>query len=208
MPPKNNTKLGYTSAKKSHYDSILVLLLLACFSGCGGSNDATTSPPLAVTPPVVSPPTVNPPSEDDVCNSQTSEVNWQALMNKDCDDLADYSLFIDSSIPTASPRAPGHLYHLSTELFSNYASKYRFLFIPQGLSFDYQANVRMTPPVGSVLVKTFALPYDTSLSGSENEILIETRLLIHRETGWTALTYQWQNQQAKLLIAGLILNMK
>ena len=202
MPQKYIVSLPCTSSKKARFASIVVLLSLGCFSGCGGGSNDTSAPSVTPTPPVVSPPTINPPSKDEICNSQTTEVNWQALMNKDCDNLADYSLFIDPSNPTASPRTPGYLYQLSTELFSNYASKYRFLFIPQGLSFNYQANERMTPPVGSVLVKTFALPYDTSLSGSENEILIETRLLIHRETGWTALTYQWKNQQATLLVAG------
>ena len=201
MPQKYIRNLANLSVKNGRLITALILAL-ACLYGCGDRNSETEIPPVTITPPIIIPPMVNPPSEDDVCKNQTTEVNWQALMNKDCEDLADYSLFIDPSIPTASPRTPGFLYQLSTELFSNYASKYRFLFIPQGLSFNYQANARMTPPVGSVLVKTFALPYDTSLTGRENEVLIETRLLIHRETGWTALTYQWKNQQAKLIITG------
>ncbi|WP_208764188.1 SO2930 family diheme c-type cytochrome [Shewanella aestuarii] len=123
-------------------------------------------------------------------------------MSQDCQTLSDYGLFIDPSNPTQHPRSPGVLYQLSTELFSNYASKYRFLFLPQGAVIDYQAKGVMSLPVGSVLVKTFALPYDTQVNSAENELLIETRLLIHRETGWTALVYQWQNQQAELIIAG------
>ncbi|MCL1143909.1 SO2930 family diheme c-type cytochrome [Shewanella gaetbuli] len=178
-------------------NSYLALLCITLsVTGCGGSEDA--EPPKLAEPLPETPPA----ETTDVCQAQSTTVNWQALMSKDCQNLHDYSLFIEPSNPTSDPRAPGQLYQLSTELFSNYASKYRFIFIPENSTFNFSATERMEPPVGSVLVKTFALPYDTQVSGKGNEVLIETRLLIHRETGWTALTYQWQDQQANLVIAG------
>lgn len=44
--------------------------------------------------------------------------------------------------------------------------------------------------VETVLVKTFSMPTDTANRGV-HETHIETRLLIHRTDGWTALPYYW-----------------
>ncbi|WP_153916058.1 SO2930 family diheme c-type cytochrome [Shewanella sp. TC10] len=116
--------------------------------------------------------------------------------------LSDYSLFVEPTKPTEAPRAPGINYQLSTELFSNYASKYRFVFLPENQQMKFMPQQVFQLPVGSVLVKSFALPFDTQSTGENNEKLIETRLMIHREAGWTALTYQWQQDNAELIIAG------
>ncbi|GAA4886312.1 SO2930 family diheme c-type cytochrome [Ferrimonas pelagia] len=123
-------------------------------------------------------------------------------MSEDCPSLSDYSLFVDPTQPTRDPRQPGQQYLLTAELFSDHASKYRYLFLPQASTMEYQDSEVISMPVGTVLVKSFALPADTGLSGANNETLIETRLLIHRESGWVALPYVWQDQQAKLALAG------
>lgn len=177
---------------KTHLLLSIVLAAMSLLSACGG-GDGQESSDQSPTPP---------PTAEGTCEQQSSQVNWAALMKEDCPRLSQYGLFNDPANPTAQPRAPGLSYQLATQLFSNYATKYRFIYLPAGQSMQYQAQDAFDLPVGTVLVKTFSLPLDTALSGSANETLIETRLLIHREQGWTSLVYQWQQGEAKLLSTG------
>ncbi|MGL5392579.1 MAG: SO2930 family diheme c-type cytochrome, partial [Shewanella sp.] len=178
---------------KTHLLLSALLAAISLLSACGGGDGQESSAP---TPP---PP---PPSPEGACEQQSAQVNWTALMTQDCPRLSQYGLFSDPSNPTAQPRAPGVGYQLATQLFSNYATKYRFIYLPAGKTIQYQAQEVFDLPVGTVLVKTFSLPLDTALSGIANETLVETRLLIHRELGWTSLAYQWQQGEAKLLSTG------
>lgn len=142
------------------------------------------------------------PAETDDCGGTTSGVNWGALLNENCPKLSDYNLFADRTDPTRNPNSGGIPYDLSTQLFTDYASKYRFVFIPEGEKATYSEDEVLDFPVGSVLVKTFAMPADTANRG-QNELLIETRLLIHREDGWVARPYYWDTEaDATLAIAG------
>ncbi|MBY6188042.1 hypothetical protein KUV89_15590 [Marinobacter hydrocarbonoclasticus] len=178
----------------------LYLPLILGLLSCGGGGDSASAP--APTEPPPPPPITDDP--DTACDDTTSEVNWQALLSENCELLSQYGLFIDPAIPTRDPRQPGELYQLTTALFSDYASKYRFLFLPPGDQMAYHDTETFDMPVGTVLVKTFALPYDTALSGDDNERLIETRLLIHREAGWVALPYLWQGTDAEFTPAGTL----
>ncbi|MBY5994179.1 SO2930 family diheme c-type cytochrome [Ferrimonas balearica] len=180
----------------------LLIPLILGLASCGGGGDSTPEPTPPEPPPVT--PDPDPPTADSPCDATTSEVNWEALMQENCERLSQYGLFVDSAIPTRDPRQPGELYQLTTALFSDYASKYRFLFLPPGSQMTYHDTETLGLPVGTVLVKTFALPSDTALSGEDNERLIETRLLIHRESGWVALPYLWQGDEAQFTPAGAL----
>lgn len=144
------------------------------------------------------------------CESVAADVNWQKLLTENATNLSDYNLFQQDCNPTTMPNAGGFPYDLTTPLFTDYSTKYRYIFIPEGKAAAYTENEVLEFPVGSVLVKTFALPKDTALRGFESSIgfdgesLIETRLLIHREAGWLALPYVWNETQtdATLQIAG------
>ena len=98
---------------------------------------------------------------------------------------------------------PGVLpYELITSLFSDYADKHRFVYVPEGMIAAYQKNSVFSFPIGSVLIKTFSYePVNNQTSGRH---LIETRLLIRKDTGWDALTYVWdeEGQEASLALAG------
>lgn len=144
-------------------------LLLA---GCGGGGGGT-----------------RPPSQD-VCTPVAGEVNWSALATKDCNKLSAYNLFQEAGNPTANARG-GIAYDLNTPLFSDYSSKYRFLFLPAGQKAQYSEHEAFDFPEGTVITKTFALPADTAERGFAHENLIETRLLIRRASGWVALPYVW-----------------
>lgn len=85
-------------------------------------------------------------------------------------------------------------YDLSSPLFSDYASKFRFLWIPKGESALYRAEGPFDFPVGTILSKTFAYPTATGRR------LIETRLLVHAGAGWTPLPYVWNAGQTEAIL--------
>jgi len=91
-------------------------------------------------------------------------------------------------------------YDLNTPLFSDYATKYRFVWMPAGIAAVYDANKAFEFPVGTILAKTFAYP-DSTRGGQQR--IIETRLLVHGKTEWTPLAYVWNDSQtdAELQIA-------
>ncbi|WP_299788525.1 SO2930 family diheme c-type cytochrome [uncultured Shewanella sp.] len=177
---------------------LILLLTLSLVAACGGSDSESDDSPNAEAPAQPD----NPIAPSSLCDQTSSQINQQALMLEDCENLAQYGLFIDPQIPSSDPVAPGMAYQLSTQLFTNYASKYRFIFIPEGKQAIFHPSDTFELPIGTVLTKTFSMPYDTQVTGPENEALIETRLLIHRESGWTTLPYRWQNGEAKLIQAG------
>ena len=109
--------------------------------------------------------------------------------------LSDYRLFRDAGATRPNGRVTG--YTLNTPLFSDYAVKHRYLFVPQGRSAAYSADGVMEFPVGTALVKTFATP----------DHFIETRLLIRKANGWVAQPYVWNadGTEAGLKRAGTIL---
>ncbi len=109
--------------------------------------------------------------------------------------LSDYRLFLDAAANRPNGRvAP---YELNTPLFSDYAVKHRYLFVPPGKTAAYRADGVMDFPVGAALVKTFATP----------DRFIETRLLIRKASGWVAQPYVWnaERTEATLKRAGAIL---
>lgn len=90
-------------------------------------------------------------------------------------------------------------YDLNTPLFSDYADKYRVVWMPEGTSAKYSENDVFEFPVGAVIAKTFAYPEQ---SGGQR--IIETRLLVHGKSGWIALPYIWNDAQtdAELEVVG------
>lgn len=89
-------------------------------------------------------------------------------------------------------------YSLHTPLFSDYAEKHRAIWIPQGQTAEVAADGSIQFPVGTVIVKSFGWP------DWNNGRPVETRLLIRRADGWTALPYIWDadGKDASLAIAG------
>ena len=136
-----------------------------------------------------------------LCETTGSQVNWEALLGANCPNLSDYNLYADAKDPSTGANSGGLPYDMNTQLFTDYASKYRFVFVPEGKVADYSAQESMDFPVGTVISKTFALPNDTALRGIENEDIIETRLLIRRATGWTALPYVYNSDKSDAVLA-------
>lgn len=110
--------------------------------------------------------------------------------------LSDFGFFTDGA--KLEPAAGVTAYRLNTPLWSDGATKLRFLYLPQGTEARAEGEGLLDLPVGAALIKTFAFPEGGKLR------LIETRVLMHRADGWLALPYQWNDAQtdAALVLAG------
>jgi len=106
--------------------------------------------------------------------------------------LAEFGFFADAG--AAKPAAGVVPYRLNTALWSDGADKHRFLYLPLGVKAVAKGEGLLDLPVGAALIKTFAF-------GARK---IETRVLLHREDGWVALPYKWNEAQteARLVLAG------
>ncbi len=115
--------------------------------------------------------------------------------------LAEYSLFIDTA--GRNPNAGVTPYAINTQLYSDGALKFRYVFTPPGSPAHYTSGGVFDFPVGTVLVKTFAVAADMRHPDRDVRFL-ETRLLIRQRTGWVARAYVWNEAQteARLAIAG------
>jgi len=102
--------------------------------------------------------------------------------------LSDYRFFTDRVATRPNARVTG--YALNTPLFSDYAEKARFLYVPPGTRAGYGAAGALDLPVGSALIKTFAFAADLRAPGNDLRV-IETRVLLRRAAGWVALPYVW-----------------
>lgn len=116
--------------------------------------------------------------------------------------LSEYNLF-KGDIAKLTPNGKLLPYALITPLFSDYAEKARFVWVPDGKSATYSEEGSLDLPVGSVLVKNFYYPTDMR-QPEKGRRIVETRLLIHLENGWEGRTYVWNKEQtdATLEIAG------
>ncbi len=116
-------------------------------------------------------------------------------------------------------------YELNTPLFTDYAEKYRTIWMPKGKKADYREGDVLAFPVGTIISKTFyyrredmkdarakipvAQAAFAKLPAADRPLhkhpfLLETRLLVHTSDGWVALPYVWNEKQteAVLEIAG------
>ncbi|MDX1637821.1 MAG: SO2930 family diheme c-type cytochrome [Balneolaceae bacterium] len=112
--------------------------------------------------------------------------------------LTEYNLF-RGDLSQLEPVQQLLPYDLDTPLFSDYAEKYRFLYLPEGKSVVYSDSGTLDFPVGTVLVKNFLYPGHEQDSGT-GRIILETRLLVRYETGWRAETYVWNDEQDEAVL--------
>ncbi|WP_373473499.1 SO2930 family diheme c-type cytochrome [Sphingorhabdus lacus] len=90
-------------------------------------------------------------------------------------------------------------YQLRTPLFSDYAEKQRFIYLPEGARLTSDQAGKFEFPVGAALIKSFGYP---DKSGALR--ILETRVLLHQQDGWVALPYIWRDDggDADLRVGG------
>jgi len=127
--------------------------------------------------------------------------------------LSDWGLFTVADGRIA-PHAGMVTYELNSPLFSDYAQKWRTVWMPKGVAATYDPATSFDFPVGTIVTKTFyyttpadaaspqtsdavikATPasYQSGVAGLDlkHVRLIETRLLVRRAEGWVAFPYVW-----------------
>jgi uncharacterized repeat protein (TIGR03806 family) len=116
--------------------------------------------------------------------------------------LSEYNFFV-GDIKNMEPNEGVLPYDLINPLFTDYAHKLRFVWMPKGVSAKYTKDEALDFPVGTVLVKNFYYPFDFRHPENGRRI-IETRLLIHKQDKWDALAYVWNKDQtdAELKVIG------
>lgn len=116
--------------------------------------------------------------------------------------LSDYNFFtgIQNNL---QPNVGVLPYDLITPLFTDYAEKSRFVWMPDGTSAAYNPKEVVDFPDGAVLIKSFYYNHDAA-DLSKGRRIIETRLLMKRPDKWDAISYVWNDEQteAYLEVAG------
>jgi hypothetical protein len=92
-----------------------------------------------------------------------------------------------------APNAGVRPYALNMPLFSDYTEKDRYLYLPPGTKARFTHDGLPELPVGAALIKTFHY----------GATKVETRVLLHRASGWVALPYVWQGDDAVLKRSGM-----
>jgi len=134
-----------------------------------------------------------------------AEVNTTAIeAGTPLQTLSAYGLFDDLPAHIPASASAGRIlpYDLITPLFTDYAEKLRFVYVPDGKTGTYNADEVFSLPVGSALIKTFTYPADMRKPGDTLRH-IETRLLVHSEKGWRAFPYVWNADMTDAVLTPL-----
>lgn len=108
--------------------------------------------------------------------------------------LSEYGFFV-GELSMLEPAKELFPYELNTPLFSDYAGKERFIYLPKKENINYREIEVLDFPVGTILIKNFY--YTAQQIGKEKRKILETRLLVHKKEGWKALPYIWNAAQTE-----------
>ena len=112
--------------------------------------------------------------------------------------LSEYNFFV-KKLSGLQPNEGVLPYDLNSPLFSDYAKKSRFVWMPSGKPAAYHPDKVLEFPKGAVLIKNFFYENDETDPDAGRRI-IETRLLVHREAGWEAHSYVWNESQTEAIL--------
>ncbi|WP_408086009.1 hypothetical protein [Flavobacterium rhizosphaerae] len=108
--------------------------------------------------------------------------------------LSDYHFF-EGELKNLQPASRVIPYDLNSTLFTDYAKKKRFVWMPDGLKATYAADGEtLNFPVGTALLKTF---YYDSTTDDDVPNIIETRVMIKKESGWMFANYVWNQDKTE-----------
>ena len=106
--------------------------------------------------------------------------------------LSDYNFF-DGDLKNQTPALGVLPYSPISSLFTDYASKKRFVWMPKNTKATYNgAGEILELPVGSAIIKTF---YYDNVQPNNTTKIIETRIMIKKATGWIFAEYVWNEEQ-------------
>ncbi len=128
-------------------------------------------------------------------NCKTNEVSQVNVPESPHEKLSAYGFFA-GDLANLQPNEGVLPYDLNSPLFSDYAHKARFVWIPEGQKAQYTAESVLDFPLGTVLIKNFYYENDEQ-DVAKGRRIIETRLLINREKEWEAIGYIWNEEQTE-----------
>ncbi|WP_299519733.1 hypothetical protein [Winogradskyella sp.] len=129
------------------------------------------------------------------------------IENLPYDNLSEYNFF-QGDLKDLDPSFGVVPYTLNSTLFSDYAKKKRFIWMPNNTKATYiNDDVPLEFPIGTILIKNFY--YDKVIPDNNTRIL-ETRLMINKSDGWIFANYVWNNEQneAYLDMGGSFVNLE
>ena len=110
------------------------------------------------------------------------------------DNLSDYNFF-DGAMADQLPVYGVLPYKPISTLFTDYALKKRFIWMPDGAQANFTESYELLDmPVGTILIKTFY--YDNVMPAGTTRI-IETRLIYRKASGWEFAEYIWNDEQTE-----------
>ena len=111
--------------------------------------------------------------------------------------LSDYKFF-DGNLKNLTPAINVLPYEPSSSLFSDYAHKRRFVWMPNGKKATFTSDSKVLElPVGAVLIKTFYYDNVQNTVPVGSSKIIETRLMIRKASGWIFAEYVWNTEQTE-----------
>ncbi|WP_298417743.1 hypothetical protein [uncultured Kordia sp.] len=156
-----------------------IAILSAMLFSCADDNDPTTTP-ISM-------------DDDDYVPIPTSPVVLE-MDNFPFDTLSEYNFF-DGELKEQNPVLGVIPYEPISALFTDYAKKKRFIWMPSDVEATYAADTELIDmPVGTFLIKTF---YYNNVQPDNNTRIIETRLMLKKNTGWEFADYVWNDDQTE-----------
>ena len=156
---------------KSAVYGFCLLFLVVCINACGVDDDVEPEP--KPNPPQLSPVVFN-----------MDEVPYQTL--------AEYHFF-EGDIKDQKPVEGVLPYDVITPLFSDYAHKLRFVWMPDSVKASYNGDHNaLNFENGTVFIKNF---YYDRVQPQDSRRIIETRLMFLRNSQWEFAEYVWNDQQ-------------
>lgn len=136
-------------------------------------------------------------AQNNVSNEAVVTINAVPIVSADLTQvpyskLSDYHFFI-GDIKNLTPSMNVISYEPASGLFTDYALKKRFVWMPSDVKATYNADNKVLElPIGTVLIKCFY--YNTIQPGNTTKI-IETRLMIRKSDRWYFYEYIWNDAQ-------------
>ncbi len=116
--------------------------------------------------------------------------------------LSEYNFFI-GNLTSVAPAYGVLRYEPITPLFTDYARKDRYIWIPTGEKATYIAdNKSLDFPTGSALIKVFS--YDNVVNDpilpNNSTRIMETRVMVKMDSGWEFAEYIWNDDQTEAFL--------
>ncbi len=116
--------------------------------------------------------------------------------------------FFEGELKDLNPVSGVLPFDLNSSLFSDYARKKRFVWMPTGVKATYTNDYSSLDfPIGAVLIKNFY--FENVLPDNSTKIL-ETRLMYKTNEGWAFATYIWNETQSEAVFtnSGSVVNLQ